>query len=339
MDIGTDTDLIGSPATARQSGAHQRPSTVAAVLDVIRPRGGALRILEAADDGDSLAATSTPDEIVSVRDLGRNGDAGRFEEKAFDCAVGTDLVHRLDPGERRALLARLRRAARSVVLVESPRATNGHNPFEEAIELFRELGDSVLVLSEEHLPALLTMRELELAGDSDGRSSGPNLETIAQHLLAPSPDPSRSVLISIIDPDAPGVDVSALQWCCSAPGAAGRDPAGLAVLPLALEVRRLSDRLEAERVSGSRAEAEAGDLRGKVAELTRIASEDRAAREAADGLVEIVAAARGYRIGLALCRARAAFRRRAGSAWRFVTAPCRAAARRLRHAPPPAAGP
>ncbi len=347
MDIGTDTDATSSPARTLSgakalhgaeagNGARPRLSMMGAILDAIRPRGAALRILEAADDGDGLDAISTPDEIVRVGDLGRNGAAGRFEEKAFDCAVCTDMVHRLDATERHALLARLRRAARGVVLVEAPRATNGHNPLEEVIELFHESGDSVLVLSDEHLPALLTLRELGLGGDSNGRSTGPNMETIAQHLFGPSSASSRAVLVSIIDPDA-GIDLSALQWCCSASSAAGRDPAGLAVLPLSLEVRRLSDRLDAERVRGNRAEAEAGDLRRKVAELARIASEDRSARESADQLVEIVAAARGYRIGLALCRARAVVRRRAGSAWRFVTTPWRAAAARLRSGPPSAA--
>jgi hypothetical protein len=107
------------------------------------------------------------------------------------------------------------------------------------------------------------------------------------------------------------------------------------VLPLSLEIRRLSDRLDGERARGRRAEAEAEELRRKVAELTRVASEDRLARESAEELVEIVAAARGYRIGLAICRFRAGVRRRTGSAWRALTAPWRALAARLSQARPP----
>jgi hypothetical protein len=341
MDMGTDSDLIRSAPIQDQNGARRRPSIVGVVLDVLRPRDGSLRILEAADEGDGLALTSSVDEIVSVGDLGRNGAAGRFEEDAFDCAVATEMVHRLDPADRQALLARLRQAARGVVLVEAPRSTNGRNPLEEAIELFREFGDSVLVLSEEHLPALLTLREAGLAANSNGSSAngGAQQQPIAQHLLAPYAGSPRSLLVSIVDSDAEGIDVTALQWCCSPPAGSGRDPAGLAVLPLSLEVRRLSDRLEGERVRGARAEAVAADLRTKVAELTRIASEDRAARESAEELVEIVAASRGYRIGLAICRARAALWRRAGSAWRMISAPWRSLAARFRQAPPPASGP
>jgi hypothetical protein len=330
--MDTETGL-NRPATTASASRAPGQSMTAVVLDLIRPPDRPLRILEAADAADSLSATSTPDEIVGVLEAGRNGAAGRFEEGAFDCAVGTEIVHRLDPAERHSLLARLRRAARGAVLLELPRAGNGHNPFDEAIEFFRELGDSVLVLSEEHLPALLTLREAGLGDlDSNGRSPGPASMPLSGDLAGLHATPPRSLLVALIDPGAAGIEVEALHWC-SAPVALGRDPAGLAVLPLALEVRQLSDRLAGERARADRAEAVAGDLRAKVAELTRIASEDRAARESAEQLVEIVAAARGYRIGLAICHARAAVRRRAGSAWRWITTPWRKVSARLRRAP------
>jgi hypothetical protein len=337
VDPVTDADLIrpgaaASQASADRSEAAPQLSTVAAIIDLVRPQGGGLRILELGGPA-GLATDSGPDEIVTVGEPGHNGTARRFDEDAFDCAVSIDTVHRLAPADRSALIARLRRAARCMVIVESPRTSDGQNPLEEAIELFREFGDSVLVVAEEHLPALFALRELRLGGHANGRS-GPGPEAITEHLLAPSAARSRSVLISILDSEASGIDVSALRWCCSPPGAEDRDPASLAVLPLSLEIRRLSDRLDAERGRGSRAEAQAEELRRKVAELTRVASEDRLARETAEQLVEIVAAARGYRIGLAICRARAALRRRAGSAWRIVTTPWRAAATRLRAQPP-----
>ena len=340
METGPNTDVIRVPAAGQQQRAPRTEaaaqlSTVAAIIDLVRPPGGRLRILEIGGGETSLAEAEGPDEIVRLGDAGQNGAGRRFDESAFDCAISIDTVHRLDPAERRALLARLRRAATCMVMVESPRASNEHNPLEEAIELFREFGDSVLVVGEEHLPALFALRELRVSERSDGRSNGSGPVAIAEHLLSPSPSRPRSVLISIIDPDAPGIDTSALKWCCSSPSVAGRDPAGLAVLPLSLEIRRLSDRLDGERARGRRAEAEAEELRRKVAELTRVVSEDRLARESAEELVEIVAAARGYRIGLAICRFRAGVRRRTGSAWRALTAPWRAVAARLSQARPP----
>jgi hypothetical protein len=347
VESGSDTDVVRSDATqqrsAHRNGAAPELSTVSVIIDLVRSQGAGLRILEIGSGEVSLAGVPGPDEIVSVDERGRNGTGRRFDERAFDehafdCAVSVDTVHRLDPAERRALLARLRRAARSIVMVESPRAINGQNPLEEAIELFREFGDAVLVVADEHLPALFALRELRLSGSSSGRSGAAGPEAIAHHLLGPPAAGSRSVLISIIDADAPGIDVSALKWCCSPPSAEGRDPAGLAVLPLSLEIRRLSDRLDAERAREGRAEAEAEELRRKVAALTRVASEDREARETAEQLVEIVAAARGYRIGLAIHRARATLRRRVGSAWRFVTAPWRAAVARLSEAGRSSAG-
>ena len=144
------------------------------------------------------------------------------------------------------------------------------------------------------------------------------------------PTGSRSVLVSILDPDAVGVELSGLRWRFSWRDLDGGDRPDLAILPLSLEIRRLSDRLDRERTRRDRVEAEAVDLRAKVAELTRVASEDRAARAAAEGLVEVIGAARGYRIGLALCHARAALRRRVNSVGRFFTAPWRAAGVRLR---------
>ena len=232
---------------------------MAAIIDLVRPPGGRLRILEIGGGETSLAEAEGPDEIVSLGDPGQNGAGRRFDESAFDCAISIDMVHRLDPAERRALLARLRRAATCMVMVESPRASNEHNPLEEAIELFREFGDSVLVVGEEHLPALFALRELTVSASArGGRVERLGSRAIAEH-CSRRRRPAPSVLISIIDPDAPGIDTSALKWCCSSPSVAGRDPAGLAVLPLSLEIRRLSDRLDGERARGRRAEAEAED--------------------------------------------------------------------------------
>ena len=333
--MDADTELNRSAIAASGNHVAHGPTMAAVVLDLIRPRGRSLRILEAADAEQSLTATSTPDQVVGIGELDDDDATGTREEGNFDCAVGTEIVHRLDPAERHELLVRLRRATRGAVLLELPRASNGHNPFDEAIEFFRELGDSVLVLSEEHLPALLTLRGAGLGGvDSNPWPSAPGSMPIAGDLASPRGTLRRSLLVSLIDPEGAGLDVAGLHWC-SAPAALGRDPAGLAVLPLALEVRQLSDRLDTERTRGDRAEAVAGDLRAKVAELTRIASEDRAARQSAEQLVEIVAAARGYRIGLVICHARAAVRRRVGSAWRWITTPWRKLSARLHRAPAP----
>ena len=165
VETGPNTDVIRVPAAGQQQRAPRTEaaaqlSTVAAIIDLVRPPGGRLRILEIGGGETSLAEAEGPDEIVSLGDPGQNGASRRFDESAFDCAISIDTVHRLDPAERRALLARLRRAATCMVMVESPRASNEHNPLEEAIELFREFGDSVLVVGEEHLPALFALREL-----------------------------------------------------------------------------------------------------------------------------------------------------------------------------------
>lgn len=366
--LGLRAGPVGEVAGERPVGAHA--SMVAAVLDLVRAPGGSLRVLELASEAGSLTSLAGPDEIVALggvgpdanrngngngsesrngngipatevgpagdgngntdRSPGGNGEDNGTRKRGFDCAVAIDAVHRLGAAERRRRLARLRRAARGLVVVEAPRAGDGENPLDDAIELFREYGDSVLVLSAEHLPAVLTMAELRRAPGGAAAGAGPGSQAISQGLLAASSQPPRSLLISIVDPEAPGIDVSALQWCCSPAGAPERDPASLALLPLSLEIRRLSDRLELERADAGRVRAEADDMRRKLADLTRIASEDRRARENAELQVEIIAAARGYRIGLAFWKVRAATRRRLAAGWRLVTAPARATARLLR---------
>lgn len=332
MRTGTDTDVVTSGAA---SAIDDRPSlaTVSAVLDLVRPPGRELRVLEVAGGDCSLATSASPDEVVSLDDSAWGDRPMRTVENAYDCAVAIDAVHRLEPEQRRALLARLRRAARVAVLVEAPRPSGVGNPFEEAIELFREFGDSIIVLGPEHVPTLLALREAGLGGELANGSNGSNgdgRETASRQRSSSGSAASRSVLVSIIDPDAVGAELSGMRW--RLPDAGERDRADLAVLSLSVEIRRLSERLDGERSRRDRAEAEAVDLRAKVTELTRVASEDRAAREAAEGLVNVIAAARGYRIGLALCHARAAVRRRVSRAVRVLTAPWRAAIGRLRRA-------
>jgi hypothetical protein len=323
MKTGTDTDVVTATAALDATGAAPGLAAVSAVLDVVRPPGRALRVLEVASETCSLATLASPDEVVSLDGSVWGGPAPRGAENAYDCAVAIDAVHRLEPEQRRSLLTQLRRQARAAVLVEAPRPSDVENPFEEAIELFRGLGDSVLVLGAEHLPTLFALRE-----GLDGRPNGrPHHQASAD---------SRSVLVSIIDPDAVGVELSGLRRGFAWSDSVRRDRADLAVLALSVEIRRLSERFDGERVRRDRAEAEALDLRAKLAELTRIASEDRAAREAAEGQVAVIAAARGYRIGLALCHARAALRRRVTRVGRVLTAPWRAAVARLRR---DAAGP
>jgi hypothetical protein len=316
MEAGTDTDVVTGAGRARAAIDQPSLAAVSAVLDVVRAQGRGLRVLEVASEACSLAAVASPDEVVNL-----NGSwddpAPTRAEKAYDCAVAIDAVHRLEPSEQRQLLTRLRRAARVAVLVEAPRPSGVEDPFEEAIELFRGLGDSVLVLGAEHLPTLFALRDAGLNGGS-------------AHQSLPSPNDSRSVLVSIIDPDAIGVGLSGLRRRFAWSDVGGRDEADVSVLSLAVEIRRLSERLDGERARRDRAEAEAVDLRAKVAELTRVASEDRAARDGAEALVEVIAAARGYRIGLALCRARAALRRRASRVARALTAPGRFVIARLR---------
>jgi hypothetical protein len=330
METGIDTDVVLGSAAARAPEDRPSLSTVSAILDVVRPPGRALRVLELASGGFSLATLASPDEVVSLNGSASGNPAPRSAKDAYDCAVAIDAVHRLEPEERRPLLMQLRRAARAAVLLEAPRPSGVENPFEEAIELFRELGDSVLVLGDEHLPALFALREAGLDGEPAGGSSHNGRGPAGLHQSMPLPAGSRSVLVSILDPDAVGVELSGLRWRFAWRDLDGGDRPDLAILPLSLEIRRLSDRLDRERTRRDRAEAEAVDLRAKVAELTRVASEDRAAREAAEGLVEVIGAARGYRIGLALCHARAALRRRANSVGRVLAAPWRAAGARLR---------
>jgi hypothetical protein len=330
MNTGTDTDVVTGSAAARATEYRPSLSTVRAILDVVRPPGRALRVLEVASAAGSLATLASPDEVVSLDRSAWDDPAPTRVENAYDCAIAIDAVHRLEPDEQRRLLTQLRRAARAAVLVEAPRPSSAENPFEEAIELFRELGDSVLVVGAEHLPTLFALREAGLAGEPAGRSDHAGQETAEGRQWTSSPSASRSVLVSIIDPDAVGVELSGLRSRFALPDVGGRDRDDLAVLALSVEIRRLSERLDRERVTRDRAEAEAVDLRAKLAELTRVASEDRAAREAAEALVEVVAAARGYRIGLVLCHARAALRRRLSRVARVLTAPWRASVARLR---------
>jgi hypothetical protein len=328
METGIDTDVVTGATAARAPEDSPSLSTLSAILDVVRPPGRALRVLEVASGGFSLGTPASPDEVVSVEDPASGDLAPRKD--AFDCVVAIDAVHRLAPEKRRPLLMQLRRAARAAVLLEAPCPSGVENPFEEAIELFRELGDSVLVLGDEHIPALFALREAGLGGEPAGDSSQNGRGRTALHEATSSPPGARSVLVSILDPDAVGVELSGLRWRFAWRDLDGGDRADLAILPLSLEIRRLSERLDRERTSRDRAEAEAVDLRAKVAELTRVASEDRAEREAAEALVEVIAAARGYRIGLALCRARIALRRWVSRVGRVLTAPGRAAIAWLR---------
>lgn len=320
MELGTDTEVVAG--TAEKRATEDRPSlaTLSATLDVFRPPGRALRILEVASDGCSLAALASPDEVVSLNGSASEAPAPTPAVHAYDCAVAIDVVHRLEPSERPPLLTELRRAARAAVLVEAPRPSGSENPFEEAIELFRALGDSVFVLGTEHLPTLAAVGAAGMNGGSDhgGR------ETVERQESTDSLADSRSVLVAIIAPDAVGIELSGLRRHFARTRVDGRDREDVAVLSLSVEIRRLSERLERELTRRDRAEAEAEDLRAKVAELTRVASEDRAAREGAEALVAVIAAARGYRIGLALCHARAAVRRRLGKVTRVFTAPWRA---------------
>jgi hypothetical protein len=317
MEAGTDTDVVTGAARARPTTDRPSLAAVSAVLDVVRAQGRGLRVLEVANEACSLATLASPDEVVRLNGSAWDDSAPTRAENAYDCAVAIDAVHRLDPSEQRPLLTRLRRAARVAVLVEAPRPSGVEDPFEEAIELFRGLGDSVLVLGAEHLPPLFALRD-------DGLNGG------SAHQPMPSTNGSRSVLVSIIDPDAVGIGLSGLRRRFAWSDVGGRDEADVSVLSLAVEIRRLSERLDGERARRDRAESEAVDLRAKVAELTRVASEDRAAREGAESLVEVIAAARGYRIGLALCRARSALRRRVSRVGRALTAPGRFVVARLR---------
>lgn len=312
--------VAGDPASSTGTvGSHA--SRVQAVLDLIRAPGATLRILEAS--GGSSRLQRGRGDVVSRFPVGNGGPAPAPD--TFDCVVCVDLLHRLDPAHRHRTLLGMRRATRGAVVVEIPRASNGHDPLAETIDALGGFGDSILVLNDEHLPALFALRELDRSAAPDPDRPAPTRRA-APGASAATAGEARSIVISVADPDHPGIDLSLLEWCCS-PAGAGREPSELAVLPLSLEVRRLSTRLDAERARADRAEAEGADLRRKLGELTRIASEDRAGREQAEELVEIVAAARGYRIGLALCNARQALRRRLASARLRLSAPWRAIVR------------
>jgi hypothetical protein len=321
VKTGDDTDVLTVAAASRSNGDRPSLATLCAVLDVVRRPGHPLRVLEVSLGAGSLASLVWPDEVVRLDGAGWEDSAPKAAENAYDCAVAIDWAHRLEPFQRRPLLTRLRRAARAAVLVEAPRANGSENPFEDAIELFREFGDSVVVLGTEHLPALAALRDAAHDGEPAGDFDRAGLQAA---------NGSRSVLVSIIDPDAVGVGLARLRQRPVLPSARVPDPGDVAVLSLSVEVRRLSERLDSELERRDRAEAEATDLRGKVAELTRIASEDRFAREAAEAQVAVVAAARGYRIGLALYHARAAVRRALRRVGRAVTAPVRAVVGLLR---------
>jgi hypothetical protein len=338
MKAGIDADVALGAAAARVNGDGPSLVTVSAVLDVVRPPGGTLRILEVAGGACSLATPASPDEVVRLDGPAFDDPAPRAAENAYDCAVAIDTLDRLEPEDRRPLLTQLRRAARAAVLVEAPRPNGAGHAFDDAIELFRGLGDSVVVLGTEDLPALFALREVGLGEEPAGRSNGNGLPTAAPHESVPSTPGSRSVLVAIIDPDAVGLELAGLRSRFAGPLVEPPGRADLAVLSLSVEIRRLSERLDGELTRRDRAEAEAVDLRTKVAELTRVASEDRAAREAAEALVEVIAAARGYRIGLALCHARAAARRVMAKAARVLTAPWRAAVARLRRGSTAASG-
>lgn len=338
--MNSRTDVLGPTTHASADGlAHAHAHTVGAILDLIRPDGAGLRVLADAAGAESLFALPTPDEIVSIDDIELR-IADESHVSGFDCAVSIDAADRPETHEWQGSLAEMRSVTRGLMLVEAPDVSNGLDPLEETIELFQGLGDLVLVLREEQIPALLMLRRLRVGSvlgerpyGADGRMNGSGVDPRRPRRFAPSAHSPRSVLISIIDPGASGIDVSPLLSCCS-PGDA--ETSDFAILPLMLELRRLSESVATERARADRAQAEAGDLRYKLAELARIAADDRAAREAAEELVKIIGAARGYRIGLAICLARLAVRRWAAAVWRLISAPWRALIARTGEQAPPA---
>ena len=132
METRIDTDVVPGPAAPRASEAAESLSTLSAILDVVRPPGRALRVLEVASGGVSLATLASPDEVVSLDGSASGDRAPRGPKDAYDCAVAIDALHRLEPEEQRPLLMQLRRAARAAVLLEAPRPSGVENPFEEA---------------------------------------------------------------------------------------------------------------------------------------------------------------------------------------------------------------
>lgn len=106
----------------------------------------------------------------------------------------------------------------------------------------------------------------------------------------------------------------------------------VALARMASEVNRANDRLHAELTRSrerdallAQREAELRDLASKLAEIAVTASTDRVARRKAERLVDVVAASRGYRIGLRVHRVRLRAKRAART---IVTGP-RAICRRL----------
>jgi hypothetical protein len=124
--------------------------------------------------------------------------------------------------------------------------------------------------------------------------------------------------VSALIPESPEVDASRAM--------------SVAIALMASEVSLANDRFQGELTRSrqgdallAQREAELRDLASKLAEMAATASADRIARRNAERMVEVIAASRGYRIGLRLHRVRLEAKR----AVRTIVAGPRSIARRL----------
>ncbi len=330
LNGGVATEPRRGTANGTRSTDSERPQRIAAAaLDLIRSGERSLRVLQLGGADAPLAPLCADDEVAEAEVEG--AEAGSTAER-FDCAVSVDRLWRLSGSERTEHLEALRASAR-IVLVEAP--LNGDSVLEDAGRFFEELGDWTALVSEERLAelhALSALEEVEEPGDA--------IRTLARaldNLTRTAENTDRAVLVSVTDESAPGFDLESLRRRDS--GGSATSPTALlaGALPVALEMQRAGNRSAvAERraqeleLTLARRAARLDDLASKLAEATRLASDERRLRRRAERELEVAKGTRGYRLGLRIYRIRTRIRAGARSFAAAVVSPLRRVKRRLR---------
>ena len=327
LDGLTTPDRRDTPSNGAQRDGHRGARIAAATLDLIRSGERSLRVLELGNPETSLALLCADDEVAALdgEDIAEAPDS-----ETFDCAVSVDRIWRLEGEERTEHLEALRSQAR-IVLIEAP--LNGDSVLEDAGRFFEEQGDWTALVSEDRLAELRALSALDgLDGPGEAIRS---LATALENLSRGSDVADRGVLISATDESAPGFDLQPLRPDDS-PGAVNTQGLLAGALPLALEMQRTSNRLAAaERRSQGlelalqRRDSQLTDLSTKLAELSRVAAEERRVRRRIERDLEEAKGTRGYRLGLWSYRVRTRMRRGARRFGAAILSPLRRAKRRL----------
>lgn len=296
--MDSKVDLCGSADTgaAVNGGVTDREDRairlIGATLDLIRSGNSSLRVLQLGGTAGSLAPWRKGDEIALVE-----AESSLANTQSADCAVSVDRLSSLSGAERREHLEELRSNA-GVILVEAPLEQDA--ALDDAQRYFEELGDWTTLVTERRF----------------------------SELPASTSTAERAVLVCVADESAAAIDVTALRTE-TAP-----DNETSAV---GLELSRAAQRLEAAEQRTRTLEGELGrrgaqvsDLATKLADLSRLAADERRRRRRAEFELEQAKSTRGYRLGLRIFHIRTAIRGAFASVGRTITSPLRLAKRKLR---------